>query len=66
MRFSEDRMWEYKALGSNELFGPFTTSQVRDWVNQGYFKGDTAVMIRRVSASPEEFVSSDSIDWNNL
>lgn len=39
-------VWEYQALDGS-IQGPFTSQQIADWMSQGYFTGDSAVMIRR-------------------
>lgn len=42
-------MWEYKGLDGN-IYGPYTSQQLADWKNQGYFTGDSAVQVRKVKS----------------
>ncbi|XP_053550661.1 CD2 antigen cytoplasmic tail-binding protein 2 isoform X2 [Bombina bombina] len=59
-----DTLWEYKWENSDEaqLYGPFTSSQMQDWVNEGYFMD--GVYCRRVSSSGGQFYSSLRIDFD--
>jgi hypothetical protein len=43
-------MWEYKGLTDGQIYGPFTSQQIADWKNQGFFSGQTAVMLRKVKS----------------
>jgi len=55
--------WEYKLNEeSNDIYGPFITSEMLTWYNQGYFQGDGVVLIRRVG-SQETFQLSDTVDF---
>jgi hypothetical protein len=40
--------WEYRGQDGT-IHGPFTSQQIAQWKSQGYFTGDTAVMMRKVS-----------------
>jgi hypothetical protein len=42
--------WEYKGLTDGQIYGPFTSQQIADWKNQGFFSGQTAVMLRKVKS----------------
>ncbi|RLN98801.1 hypothetical protein BBJ28_00017357 [Nothophytophthora sp. Chile5] len=45
-------MWEYKTT-DGQIHGPFPTSSFVAWQQQGYFKGGTAVDMRRVSGGDD-------------
>ncbi|PRP74597.1 hypothetical protein PROFUN_15872 [Planoprotostelium fungivorum] len=65
-------MWEYKDQ-EGKLQGPYPTTDMIQWTDQGYFKGDMAVQIRQIKQvesmfddepeGEESFVSSDSVDF---
>lgn len=42
--------WEYCGQDSN-MYGPFTTEQMMQWLKQGYFLGDSAVRVRKVHSN---------------
>eukprot|EP00026_Physarum_polycephalum_P012123 Phypoly_transcript_12398.p1 GENE.Phypoly_transcript_12398~~Phypoly_transcript_12398.p1 ORF type:complete len:336 (+),score=92.12 Phypoly_transcript_12398:112-1119(+) len=46
-------MWEYKGADGT-MFGPYTSANMRDWMAQGYFKGESAVQTRKVKDSKQE------------
>ena len=40
--------WEYKKPDEeSQIFGPFTSAEMRSWVSQGYFRGPYMVMVRK-------------------
>ncbi|KAH0626383.1 hypothetical protein JD844_001330 [Phrynosoma platyrhinos] len=57
-------MWEYKweNTNSSELYGPFSSSQMQDWVSQGYFPD--GVYCRKVDNSEGQFYNSKRIDFD--
>ncbi|CAH2308263.1 CD2 antigen cytoplasmic tail-binding 2 isoform X1 [Pelobates cultripes] len=57
-------LWEYKWENKEEakLYGPFTSSQMQDWVDQGYFVD--GVYCRRVNSSGSQFYNSKRIDFD--
>ncbi|XP_028558870.2 CD2 antigen cytoplasmic tail-binding protein 2 [Podarcis muralis] len=57
-------MWEYKWENTNtsELYGPFSSSQMQDWVSQGYFPD--GVYCRKVENSEGQFYNSKRIDFD--
>ncbi|XP_067325933.1 CD2 antigen cytoplasmic tail-binding protein 2 [Anolis sagrei] len=57
-------MWEYKweNTNSSELYGPFSSSQMQDWVSQGYFPD--GVYCRKVENSEGQFYNSKRIDFD--
>ncbi|KAG8433456.1 hypothetical protein GDO86_017655 [Hymenochirus boettgeri] len=59
----DEVMWEYKWENKEgaELYGPFTSTQMQDWVDQGYFKD--GVYCRRVNSSGDQFYNSLRIDF---
>jgi hypothetical protein len=46
-------LWEYQALDGS-IQGPFTANQIAAWINQGYFKGSSAVPMRRCGWMEEQ------------
>ncbi|XP_048373987.1 CD2 antigen cytoplasmic tail-binding protein 2 isoform X2 [Sphaerodactylus townsendi] len=57
-------MWEYKWENTNtsELYGPFSSSQMQDWVSQGYFPD--GVYCRKTENSEGQFYNSKRIDFD--
>ncbi|XP_067883733.1 CD2 antigen cytoplasmic tail-binding protein 2 [Heterodontus francisci] len=57
-------MWEYKWENTNdaELYGPFSSSQMQDWVDQDYFRD--GVYCRKVGEPHSLFYSSRRIDFD--
>lgn len=60
----DDTMWEYKWENNDkaELYGPFSSAQMRDWVDQGYF--EDGVYCRKVLSSGGQFYNSRRIDFD--
>ncbi|XP_069507757.1 CD2 antigen cytoplasmic tail-binding protein 2 isoform X2 [Ambystoma mexicanum] len=60
----DDTMWEYKWENNDkaELYGPFTSAQMQDWVDQGYFAD--GVYCRKVLNSGGQFYNSRRIDFD--
>ncbi|XP_078393289.1 CD2 antigen cytoplasmic tail-binding protein 2, partial [Cetorhinus maximus] len=56
-------MWEYKWENTDdaELYGPFSSSQMQDWVDQDYFR--EGVYCRKVGEPGSIFYSSRRIDF---
>ena len=44
--------WEYQGSQDQQVHGPYTTQQMQGWIQQGYFVGPTAVMIRSIRQEP--------------
>lgn len=59
-----DVMWEYKweNTGDAELYGPFTSSQMQTWVNEGYFPD--GVYCRKLDPPGGQFYNSKRIDFD--
>ncbi|XP_074854522.1 CD2 antigen cytoplasmic tail-binding protein 2 [Carettochelys insculpta] len=57
-------MWEYKWENTNgaELYGPFSSSQMQEWVNQGYF--EDGVYCRKADNSEGQFYNSKRVDFD--
>jgi len=59
--------WEYRT--GDEIYGPFSTQQIKQWREEGYFTGESAVEMRQVQPNKTEkenpFVLSDRIDFEN-
>ncbi|MCI4384805.1 hypothetical protein PGIGA_G00042860 [Pangasianodon gigas] len=60
---SDEVMWEYKWENkeNSELYGPFSSQQMQDWVDQGYFKD--GVYCRRVDQEGAQFYNSKRLDF---
>ncbi|XP_066578016.1 CD2 antigen cytoplasmic tail-binding protein 2 [Amia ocellicauda] len=60
---SEEVMWEYKweSGEQSELYGPFTSQQMQEWVDQGYFKD--GVYCRRIGQTNGQFYNSKRLDF---
>ncbi|KAL7850077.1 hypothetical protein SRHO_G00194260 [Serrasalmus rhombeus] len=63
-RVSDEVMWEYKWENkeSSELYGPFSSQQMQDWVDQGYFKD--GVYCRRIDQEGAQFYNSKRLDFD--
>ncbi|KAM8961368.1 CD2 antigen cytoplasmic tail-binding protein 2 isoform 2-T2 [Pelodytes ibericus] len=63
-RAVDEVLWEYKWENKEgaQLYGPFTSSQMQDWVDQDYFLD--GVYCRRVSSSGGQFYNSLRIDFD--
>lgn len=59
-----DVMWEYKweNTGDAELYGPFTSTQMQTWVNEGYFVD--GVYCRKLDPPGGQFYNSKRIDFD--
>ncbi|XP_030042264.1 CD2 antigen cytoplasmic tail-binding protein 2 [Microcaecilia unicolor] len=59
-----EAMWEYKWENTKgaELYGPFSSTQMQDWVDQGYFPD--GVYCRKVENSEGQFYNSRRIDFD--
>lgn len=62
-RVSDEVMWEYKweNKDNSEVYGPFTSQQMQDWVDEGYFS--SGVYCRRVDQEGSQFYSSKRLDF---
>ncbi|KAM9305067.1 CD2 antigen cytoplasmic tail-binding protein 2 [Gastrophryne carolinensis] len=60
----DEVLWEYRWENKDgaELYGPFSSTQMQDWVDQGYFKD--GVYCRRLSSTEGQFYSSLRIDFD--
>ncbi|KAJ1126148.1 hypothetical protein NDU88_004557 [Pleurodeles waltl] len=60
----DDTMWEYRWENNDkaELYGPFSSAQMQDWVDQGYF--EEGVYCRKVLSSGGQFYNSRRIDFD--
>lgn len=63
-RVSDEIMWEYKWENkeSSELYGPFSSQQMQDWVDEGYF--NDGVYCRRIDQEGAPFYNSKRIDFD--
>ncbi|KAG5831948.1 hypothetical protein ANANG_G00285900 [Anguilla anguilla] len=61
---SEEVMWEYRWQNDDkaELYGPFSSQQMQDWVDEGYFKD--GVYCRKVGQGGAQFYSSKRLDFD--
>lgn len=54
--------WEFKWKQEEEqIYGPFPTTQMQGWVDEGYFKD--GVFVRKLGAEDSKFYSSNRIDF---
>ncbi|XP_057717348.1 CD2 antigen cytoplasmic tail-binding protein 2 [Corythoichthys intestinalis] len=62
-RVSEEVMWEYKWENEDksEVYGPFTSQQMQDWVDEGYFS--SGVYCRRLDQEGSQFYNSKRLDF---
>ncbi|KAL6077615.1 hypothetical protein QOT17_002087 [Balamuthia mandrillaris] len=63
---SREVQWEYKMKADGEIFGPYPTHIIQQWVKQGFFFGENVALIRQVAPagqSPRPFRPSDTIQW---
>lgn len=62
-RVSDEVLWEYKWENKDnaELYGPFTSQQMQDWVDEGYFS--TGVYCKRVDQEGSQFYNSKRLDF---
>ncbi|KAM7371711.1 hypothetical protein PAMP_008923 [Pampus punctatissimus] len=63
-RVSEEVMWEYKwdNEDKSEVYGPFTSQQMQDWVDEGYFS--SGVYCRRIDQEGSQFYNSKRLDFD--
>jgi len=59
----DDVLWEYKWDNEegSELYGPFSSQQMQDWVDEGYFKD--GVYCRRADQEGSQFYNSKRLDF---
>ncbi|XP_008293558.1 CD2 antigen cytoplasmic tail-binding protein 2 [Stegastes partitus] len=62
-RVSDEVMWEYKWENedNSDIYGPFTSQQMQDWVDEGYFS--SGVYCRRVDQEGSQFYNSKRLDF---
>ncbi|XP_070837865.1 CD2 antigen cytoplasmic tail-binding protein 2 [Chaetodon trifascialis] len=62
-RVSDEVMWEYKWDNddNSEIYGPFTSQQMQDWVDEGYFS--SGVYCRRKDQEGSQFYNSKRLDF---
>jgi len=55
--------WEYKGA-NGEMYGPYTTKQMLEWKDQGFFVGDHVVQVRQCGDGEDSpFVDSNTVDF---
>ncbi|XP_044037030.1 CD2 antigen cytoplasmic tail-binding protein 2 isoform X2 [Siniperca chuatsi] len=62
-RVSDEVMWEYKwdNEDNSEVYGPFTSRQMQEWVDEGYFS--SGVYCRRKDEEGSQFYNSKRLDF---
>ncbi|KAM3598985.1 uncharacterized protein V6R79_025193 [Siganus canaliculatus] len=62
-RVSDEVLWEYKWENEegSEIYGPFTSQQMQDWVDEGYFS--SGVYCRRKDQDGAQFYNSKRLDF---
>ncbi|XP_026217921.1 CD2 antigen cytoplasmic tail-binding protein 2 [Anabas testudineus] len=60
---TDEVMWEYKwdTDDNSEIYGPFSSQQMQDWVDEGYFS--KGVYCRRVNQEGSQFYNSKRLDF---
>jgi len=54
--------WEYKIKRTDEaVHGPFSSEDMTAWLAEGYFRGDSAVWVRRVGDGTGSYQKSDEV-----
>jgi hypothetical protein len=48
---------------AEQVYGPFTTGQMRAWSKAGYFSGDKVLLFRQAGG---DFVRSDRVDIDDM
>lgn len=56
---SDERQWEFKWQGSDEIHGPYSSRKMADWVKYDYF--DSRTRVREFGKS--EFVGVGEVEW---
>jgi CD2 antigen cytoplasmic tail-binding protein 2 len=51
--------WEYRGNQDREIHGPYTTAQLKCWIQAGYFVGEQAVQIRTISKEESKSTVDD-------
>ncbi|KAF7660559.1 hypothetical protein LDENG_00279890 [Lucifuga dentata] len=62
-RVNDGVLWEYKWENkeNSEVYGPFSSQQMQDWVDEGYFS--SGVYCRRLDQEGSQFYSSKRLDF---
>ncbi|KAG7505843.1 hypothetical protein JOB18_041247 [Solea senegalensis] len=62
-RVTDGVMWEYRweNKDGSEIYGPFTSEQMQNWVDEGYFS--SGVYCRRVDQEGSQFYNSKRLDF---
>jgi len=68
---SDGAKWEYKG-SDGKTYGPYTSKDMLNWISNGYFVGDQAVLVRQIKEesiyddeeSEAKWLKSDSIDFS--
>lgn len=61
---ADDVQWEFKWQNEDaaQIYGPYSTQQMQQWTEEGYFKD--GVWVRRVGQTDAPFYSSKRIDFD--
>ncbi|XP_072298834.1 CD2 antigen cytoplasmic tail-binding protein 2 isoform X1 [Eucyclogobius newberryi] len=64
MKKSDEVMWEYRweNKDGSEIYGPFSSRQMQDWVDDEYFS--TGVYCRRIDQEGSQFYNSKRLDFD--
>ncbi|XP_058508560.1 CD2 antigen cytoplasmic tail-binding protein 2 [Solea solea] len=62
-RVTDGVLWEYRweNKDGSEIYGPFTSEQMQNWVDEGYFS--SGVYCRRVDQEGSQFYNSKRLDF---
>ena len=53
--------WEYRGSEDGQIHGPFSTAQMVSWTQQGYFVGQSAVLVRPIATRPSSSTDKDDL-----
>jgi hypothetical protein len=64
---NDGMMWEYKwKEDSKEIHGPYTTTIMKQWKQQGYFVGQYRALVRKWKAAPKNSEKAKDTDVQSL
>ncbi|KAK9720783.1 hypothetical protein K7432_003915 [Basidiobolus ranarum] len=61
-------LWEYKWVGvenNDETYGPYPTSDMKSWKQQGFFYGGS-IVVRRVNQADSPFLDLETVNFDDL
>jgi len=58
--------WEYQGNEDNQVHGPYTSLQMKGWIDAGFFVGDSAVLVRSITKMSDKEMSIKDDLLNDL